>query len=539
MDGSDDHRSLMLLVGDVLPLRLEEIAAMVGGRLCDVPDPTAVASGPVVIDSREAVPGGLFAALPGERVDGHDFAAAAVEAGAAAVLAERPVGVPAVVVDDVVRAMGALARAVVRRLDAVTVVGLTGSSGKTSTKDLLGQVLAEHGPTIATERSFNNEIGLPVTVLRAGSDTRYLVLEMGARHRGNITYLTGLTRPNVGLVLNVGTAHVGEFGSREQIALAKAELVEALPADGLAVLNADDELVAAMRARTEARVITFGLAPGSPGSAGPAASSGGSPESPESRGTASADVQAGEVHLDEVGRARFRLFTPGGTAAVRLQVVGRHQVANAVAAAAVAYGLGMDVADIAAALGRARSLSRGRMELTRRTDGITVINDAFNANPDSMKAALTTLAELDGDRTIAVLGEMAELGESAPAEHEDLGRLAGRLGVDRLIAVGTDHAPLIERGAREHPAMETVLVPDRQAAEQLLARELRAGDVVLVKASHAAELEPLAERLAAGGGAAQDAPSAPPQASAPAAGTASGTATGTGASEPAETVESP
>ncbi len=238
----------------MIPLSLEAVVAVVGGRLCDVPDASVMVTAPAVVDSRTVEPGGLFAALPGEPTDGHAFAADAVKAGAVAVLAARPVGVPAVVVGDVLDALASLARTVLAAVPEATVIGLTGSAGKTSTKDLLAQVLPGLGPTISTVRSFNGEIGLPLAVTHLDPGVRYVVLEMGDRGIGHITHLTGIARPSVGLVLNVGTAHIGEFGGREQIAQAKGELVEALPADGLAILNADDPLVAAMASRTSARV---------------------------------------------------------------------------------------------------------------------------------------------------------------------------------------------------------------------------------------------------------------------------------------------
>ncbi|MGC0382062.1 UDP-N-acetylmuramoyl-tripeptide--D-alanyl-D-alanine ligase [Streptomyces sp. SAI-129] len=243
----------------MITLSLAEIAEVVGGRMHDIPDASAAVTGPVVRDSREAGPGSLFVAFVGERVDGHDFAAQVVEAGAVAVLGSRPVGVPAIVVDDVQGALGALARHVVRRL-GTTLVALTGSAGKTSTKDLIAQVLRRKAPTVFTPGSMNNEVGLPLTALTATDETKFLVLEMGARGIGHIRYLCELTPPRIGLVLNVGSAHIGEFGGREQIAQAKGELVEALPAaeeGGTAVLNADDPLVRAMASRTKAKVILF------------------------------------------------------------------------------------------------------------------------------------------------------------------------------------------------------------------------------------------------------------------------------------------
>ncbi|NYI07097.1 UDP-N-acetylmuramoyl-tripeptide--D-alanyl-D-alanine ligase [Allostreptomyces psammosilenae] len=473
----------------MIPLTVDEIARAVGGTLHDVPDPTARVTGPVVHDSRQVAPGGLFAAVVGERVDGHDYAAAAVAAGAVAVLASRPVageggaGVPAVLVDDVVAALGRLARAVTDRLTDTTVIGLTGSSGKTSTKDLIGQMLGRLGPTVATPGSLNNEIGLPLTALTAEPSTRHLVLEMGARGIGHIAYLTGLTPPRIGVVLNVGTAHIGEFGGREAIAQAKGELVEALPPGdaapgrgGVAVLNADDPLVRAMASRTRARVVLFGE-------------------------SADAEVRAENVRLDPAGRPRFTLRTPEGSADVGLRLYGEHHVSNALAAAAVARECGMTPDDTAAALGEAGALSRWRMEVVERADGVTVINDAYNANPDSMRAALRTLATMAGGSrtTWAVLGAMRELGEASLAEHDAVGRLAVRLNVTHLVAVGGQEAAWLDMGARNEGSWgeESVLVSDAQAAVDLLRNAVRPGDVVLVKASRSEGLEKVADALLA------------------------------------------
>ncbi|GAB3178316.1 UDP-N-acetylmuramoyl-tripeptide--D-alanyl-D-alanine ligase [Streptomyces incanus] len=460
----------------MIALSLAEIAEVVGGQTYDIPDPSAPVTGPVVRDSREVVPGSLFVAFAGERADGHDFAAAVVEAGAAAVLASRPVGVPAIVVEDVQSALGALARHVVRRLGA-TLVALTGSAGKTSTKDLIAQVLRRKAPTVFTPGSLNNEIGLPLTALTATEETRFLVLEMGARGIGHIRYLTGLTPPKIGLVLNVGTAHIGEFGGREQIALAKGELVEALPEDGTAVLNADDPLVRAMASRTKAKVLLFG-------------------ESDE------ADVRAENVRLMDSGQPSFRLHTPSGASDVTMRLYGEHHVSNALAAAAVAHELGMSADEIALALSEAGSLSRWRMEVTERPDGVTVVNDAYNANPESMRAALRALAAMgNGRRTWAVLGKMAELGDEALAEHDAVGRLAVRLNVSKLVAVGGREAAWLQLGAYNEGSWgeESVHVSDAQAAVDLLRSELRQGDVVLVKASRSVGLESVAQALLATG----------------------------------------
>ncbi|GAA2234642.1 UDP-N-acetylmuramoyl-tripeptide--D-alanyl-D-alanine ligase [Streptomyces amakusaensis] len=461
----------------MIALSLAEIAEIVGGQPHDIPDPTVRVTGPVVTDSREIRPGALFTAFAGERADGHDFAARAVADGAVAVLATRPVGVPAIVVDDVTAALGALAREVVERLGATT-VALTGSAGKTSTKDLIAQLLERKGPTVYPAGNLNNEIGLPLTALRADESTEHLVLEMGARYVGDIRYLTGLVPPRIGLVLNVGSAHVGEFGSRERIAEAKGEMVEALPEDGVAVLNADDPLVRAMASRTKARVTYFG-------------------ESPD------ADIRAENVRLTQQGRPAFTLHTPTGCGDVTMRLYGEHHVSNALAATAVAHELGMSADEIARALSEAGTLSRWRMEVTERSDGVTIVNDAYNANPESMRAALRALAAMGqgaqsrGGRTWAVLGLMAELGDEALAEHDAVGRLAVRLNVSKLVAVGGREASWLRLGAYNEGSWgeESVHVSDARAAIDLLRSELRPGDVVLVKASRSVGLEQVAQAL--------------------------------------------
>ena len=439
-------------------------------------------SGEVVIDSRRIGPGGLFAAVAGERSDGHDFAAAAVAAGATAVLATRPVPVPSVLVADVPAALAALATAVVDALPAARIAGITGSSGKTSTKDLAAQLVERLGPTIAPAGSFNNEFGLPLTVLRADASTRYLVLELSARGIGHIAYLCRVAPPRYGVVLNVGHAHAGEFGGLDQVARAKGELPEALPGDGVAILNADDPRVLAMAARTQARVVTFSSAPGS-----------------------TAPIRAADVRLDDLGRPGFTLLTPEGSAPVTLRLHGAHNVPNALAAAALAGELGMNLDGIADGLGAAVARSRWRMEVHQRGDGVTVINDAYNANPESVRAALDALAHLaqsqlaQGSRGFAVLGHMAELGGTSRSSHEDIGEYAARVsdsGLAGLIAVGEEAAPLLAgaRRVRSWPG-EALAAPDGAAALELLANRLKPRDVVLVKASRAAHLEGVAAAL--------------------------------------------
>jgi UDP-N-acetylmuramoyl-tripeptide--D-alanyl-D-alanine ligase len=492
----------------MIPLTVAEIASITGGTIAPgsgvadsisesgSPEVSAneaaaaatIVTGPVVIDSRQAVPGALFAALPGEHVDGHDYAAAAARKGAAAILAARPLpeaGAPVIVVADVTLALGMLAHAVLGRLPDAVVVGITGSSGKTSTKDLTAQVVERLGPTVAPEGSLNNEIGLPLTVLRADETTRYLVLEMSARGIGHIAYLTGIAPPRIGVVLNVGRAHAGEFGSIDAVAKAKGELVEPLPAGsagGVAVLNADDLNVAAMAARTQARVVTTSVDPAGTKSHG------------------DADVRAAGLTLDDLGRASFTLHTRAGTAPVTLTLHGGHHVANALAAAAVAAELGMEVPAIADALTAATARSKKRMEVHERPDGVLVVNDAYNANPDSTRAAIEALAHLtsNGRRGFAVLGYMAELGDIATQSHEDAGRLAARAGAAVIVAVGAGAAPVLD-GARAEEGWqgEAIAVPDQKAAVEALQNRLRPGDVVLVKASKAAGLSEVADGLLA------------------------------------------
>ncbi|MET8231886.1 UDP-N-acetylmuramoyl-tripeptide--D-alanyl-D-alanine ligase [Micromonospora sp. NPDC005298] len=454
-------------------MTLEEITAAIGGAVHDAPD-AVIVTAPVAFDSRRVEPGGMFVALPGERVDGHDYAAQAIEAGAVAVLASRPVGVPAVVVEDVPTAYGRLARAMVNRLAQTTVIGVTGSVGKTSTKDILAQVLPAWGETVANRGSNNNELGLPYTVTRAITSTRYLVLEMGARGIGHVAYLTHIAPPTVSVVTRVGHAHLGEFGSVENIAQAKGEIVEALPSahdGGLAVLNADDELVAAMASRTRARVLTYGI------------------ESP-------ADVRAENVTLDELGRAGFRLMYDGQTAEVRLRLYGLHQASNALAAATVALGLGHPIEAVAEAVSQAEAVSPGRMQVTTRADGVTIINDAYNAAPDAMRAALRALHAMTGDdqRAVAVLGEMNELGEHATEVHREIGQQVAEIGAEWLVAIGGTNADQYAAGAARSGTVVNRAADVAQAWD-MLRDGLRPGDVVLVKASNSAGLLALADKL--------------------------------------------
>ncbi|MBV9593510.1 MAG: UDP-N-acetylmuramoyl-tripeptide--D-alanyl-D-alanine ligase [Actinobacteria bacterium] len=457
----------------MIAMTLAEVAGVVSGRLTDAADPGARVDGPVVFDSREVRPGGMFVAFDGANVDGHDYVTEALAAGAVAAIVTRPVAGACIVVDDAAVALGALARAVAARLPDTIVIGITGSSGKTSTKDLLAQVLRPAGQTVAPPGSFNNELGHPYTVLLADTSTRFLILETSARGVGHIRYLTSIAPPRIGVVLNVGSAHLGEFGSRAAIAAAKSELVEALPDSGVAVLNADDPAVRAMAARTSAAVVLFGEAE-------------------------DAHVRASDVRLDRAGRAVFVLHLIGQSAEIELQFVGRHQVSNALAVTAAAWQCGLPFEEITAALRAARPASRWRMETRERRDGVTVINDAYNANPESVRAALATLQAIgdSGRRTWAVLGPMAELGDAAATEHAAIGRFVVEHAIDRVVAVGAQTQPLLDgaTGAGARPGSISA-VENTDAALSLLRSELRPGDVVLVKASRAASLERIAIAL--------------------------------------------
>jgi UDP-N-acetylmuramoyl-tripeptide--D-alanyl-D-alanine ligase len=453
----------------MIGLTLAEVAEATGGRLLDA-DPGAVVTG-LGLDSRTAGPGELFVGLAGERADGADFAPAAVAAGAVAALVRGgPDGLPRIEVADPLAALTAVGGAVRARATA-RVVGVTGSSGKTITKDLTAAALATSLRTLASAKSFNNEIGLPLTLARLEPGTEALVVEMGARGIGHVAELCRTARPDVGVVTNVGTAHFEMFGSQANIALAKGELVEALPADGTAVLNADDPLVMGMAARTSARVLTYGI-------------------------EQAADLTADAMVAGPDACFSFTLVTPDGKAPVRLPAPGEHLVADALAAAGAAHALGVEVGKVAAGLAAA-PLSPMRMQRLTRADGVVVLNDAYNANPASMAAGLKALAagRPPGGRILAVLGGMAELGPITGAEHERIGRLTAELRVDRLVTVG-ELGGLIAAAARA--AGTSAEVVDDVGEVLAALGPLGPGDVVLVKASRAAGLDRAADLLVTG-----------------------------------------
>ncbi|MDF2575808.1 MAG: UDP-N-acetylmuramoylalanyl-D-glutamate--2,6-diaminopimelate ligase [Agromyces sp.] len=465
----------------MIALTLAEIASAVGGALrLDGTDatPQTVVDGAVTTDSREIGPGDVFFAKRGEFDDGHNFAPAAVDQGAALIVVEHPLdlAVPQIVVDDSVDALGALATEVVDRVRALgrlRIVGVTGSNGKTTTKNLLRAVLERVGPTVAARKSFNNEVGAPITMLELTPETQYLVAEMGASAVGEIARLVRMARPDVGIVLKVGLAHAGEFGGIEQTVRAKSEMVTDLLETDVAVLNADDPRVASMAGLTKARVVWFGLG-------------------------GHVDVRATQLSVHARG-TDFTVTVPGGeTARVHFGVLGEHHVMNALAAIAASIELGVPLPVIVEALESMTLAERWRMQVMGGRDGITVINDAYNASPDSMSAALKTLAQVQapGTRTIAVLGEMSELGEFSGEEHDRIGLLAVRLGISQLIVVGEGarrlHISAINEGSWDG---ESAYVETADEAFDLVTATARPGDTVLVKSSNSAGLRHLGDRL--------------------------------------------
>lgn len=464
----------------MIPIPLAEIAAAAGAL---APDGERITSSElvtgVVTDNRQVQSGNIFVAIAGERINGNNFAADALNRGAVAVLSSEPAQAQVspgrlLVVPEPIPAVGKIARyalAAVRKVSQPDVVAITGSVGKTTTKDLLATLLASRGPIIAPPGSFNNELGLPLTVLRADADTRTLVLEMGADHIGNLDYLTSIAPPNISVVLAVARAHLGEFGGIDNVARAKQELVTNTPETGTVVLNLDDPRVAAMASSARARIWHF--------------SASGNPE---------ADVFATEVAVDDTARASFILHTPHGIASVKLQLVGQHHVANALAAAAVADLLGIDIAEIAEKLSVSGPASAHRMDV-KKLGAYTVIDDSYNANPDSMRAALDATAKLaGGNRKIAVLGSMLELGADSATEHEALGQHVVQSGVSVLIGVGTEMCAAI--AAAEADGVAAHYCETAADATALLTSILRPSDVILLKGSHGSGVWQVADALA-------------------------------------------
>ena len=461
----------------MLKLTTLEIAKILSAEL--IGSAEVVVGGSVETDSRKVTVGSLFVAKPGEETDGHLFIENAIANGAVAALVERQVtgDIPQLVVKDVVVAMGVLAKYVVAEVKSkgkLRVVGVTGSNGKTTTKNMLENILSKFGPTVAPQESFNNEVGAPYSMLQINEDTAYLVVELGAGGPGSIRYLAQMCQPDIGIELKVGLAHAGEFGGIENTQRIKAELVQELSSDALALLNADDAYVMQMQSMTEAKVLTFGTQTNS-------------------------NYFASEIS-GSINGTSFLFHGPNREPKkVQLQILGEHHVFNAMAALATADQLQLDL-DIAIQAIEAMPLAeRWRMEIHRRVDGLTVINDAYNASPDSMKAALQTLAELGrqtGKKTVAVLGEMAELGQFSTNEHDAMGRIAVRLNLGQLVVIGAG-AKLIHMGATQEGSWdgESKYFEQISEGEQYLREMLTGEEIVLVKSSKSANLRYLGDAL--------------------------------------------
>ena len=448
----------------MIKLTVAEIADIVGGELENISANFQTNAYPV-IDSRAAKPGTFFVAFNGEHNDGHDFVKEAISRGAEFALATKSTGAPAIIVSNVLVALTKLATEVRNRLTNLKVIGITGSQGKTTTKDLLRHVLSISGETVAVLESYNNEIGVPLLILACNENTKFCIVEMGARHIGDISHLVSIAQPQIGVVLVVGRAHIGEFGSRENIATAKSELIRGLPNSGIAILGNYDEFTPLMAANQSIAVVNFGEKAG-------------------------CDVRAADVEVRE-GRAHFDLVTPDGRAAVSLQLLGLHQIPNALAAAAVATALEIPIDSIAAALSTAEVSSKWRMAISE-TNELLLINDSYNANPESMAAALRTLvllAQERGGASWAFLGKMQELGASSALEHQKIGRLVSEIGIDHLVTIGTDEYELADEGESELHSF-----PSHIAALEMVAH-FAPGDVVLVKASRSESFELLADQL--------------------------------------------
>lgn len=459
----------------MIQLTLRDIADALGGRLIGS---DLLVTGSVETDSRLVGAGSLFVCKPGEFDDGHNFAQAAIDAGAVALVVEREleVSAPQILVGNSVLALGRLAADVLRRVRAVSglkVIGITGSNGKTSTKNMLREILQRDGETVAPIESYNNEVGAPISILKITGSTKYLVVELGADGLGSIEYLAKIARPDIGVLLKVGMAHAGEFGGIETTLRIKSELARELGPDSTYVYNSDDARVVSTLELTSAHRVSFGTGD-------------------------AAQIRIEDAALTLAGTEATIRYPDGAELPIRLQILGEHQLMNAAAALAVAESLGLGRETSIDALEEMQLAERGRMQLTERKDGVFVINDAYNASPDSMKAALQTLAQIgrQGHRTIAVLGEMAELGEYAPQEHDSIGRLAVRLNIDQVVVIGI-RAKLIHMGASQEGSWdgESKFFESIDEAFAALRGMLVPGDVVLVKSSKSANLRRLGDDL--------------------------------------------
>ena len=456
----------------MIPMTIKEIATIVGGSIHNL-DENSITSATPILNSKSAVDGNFFVALPGERVNGHDFATEAIALGCEFALVTKEMDIPSILVKDCVLALAALARESRNLFTDCVVIGVTGSQGKTTTKDLLKHILSIAGETIVGIGSQNNELGVPLTILNCTPKTKYCVVEMGARHLGDIDYLAKIVKPTIGVVLVVGTAHIGEFGSRREIAQTKSELIRALPIGGTAILGSYDELTPLMADGLDLKVLSFGE-------------------------KNDCNVRAADIEVRE-GYPHFDLVTPTGRAAVSLRLLGLHQISNALAAAAVAHEVGMNIESIAAALSTAESASKWRMEL-RDLAGMLIINDSYNSNPESAAAALRTLALMTQERggvSWAFLGKMHELGESEAKDHLEIGRLASDLGIDHLVCIGTLlYLSGLELDVGAGDEMEIHYFLTKEEGEELF-KHFSSGDVILLKASRAEHFDQLAEAFVA------------------------------------------
>jgi UDP-N-acetylmuramoyl-tripeptide--D-alanyl-D-alanine ligase len=448
----------------MITLRASEIAKIVGGEL--IGDDIAVTGAPV-FDSSAATPGSIFLALKGEKADGHSFINSAFANGAVLAFVTAASEQRCIVVPDVMSALSKLAAHVRSTLKDLTVIAITGSQGKTTTKDLLQHILDSLGKTVAPVGNFNNELGTPITLLQCDESTKFCILEMGARHIGDIEALCQMAKPNIGMVLRVGTAHIGEFGSAEAVAVAKSEMISSLDQSAIAILGQYDDFTKQMQTLHKGKVLTFGE-------------------------STSADVRATDIEIRE-GRPHFDLVTPAGRAAVGLRIVGVHQVANALAAAAVASALGASIDLIAGALSTAEVHSKWRMQISE-FKGFVLINDAYNSSPESAEAAMRTLvlfAQERGGQSWAFLGKMHELGASSRERHAGIGTLALELGIDHLVCIS---APEYAEAIGANSAMTVHLFENKDDALSLV-DQMRSGDVILVKASRAEAFEEIAQAI--------------------------------------------
>ena len=451
----------------MIKLSAREISLIVNGSLHG--DENIMVTQAPVFDSRKAKSGSLFLALVGENTDGHNFCSDAFSNGAVLALTTKEVDQPCVVVSDVMQAVADLAKFTRVQLANLTVIGITGSQGKTTTKDLLNYILSSVGETVAPVGSFNNELGVPLTILECNEQTKYCIVEMGARHIGDISALCEIAKPKIGAVLKVGNAHIGEFGSREAIAQAKSELISSLGSGGIAVLGTYDQFTPAMKVADGVSVLTFGE-------------------------RSDCSVRAADVEIRE-GRPHFDLVTKSGRAAVGMRLVGLHQIPNALAAAAISSALGLSVDQIAGALSMAELASKWRMEIFE-LDGRLMINDSYNANPESMAAALRTLAlfaQERGGSAWAVLGKMHELGPSENADHAAIGKLVSDLAIDHLLTVSM---PAYSQGITADSETKVHELSDKNSVVTLL-NAMQSGDVLLVKASRAEHFEEIAQEVVA------------------------------------------